>query len=386
MDERNAHHMARVTNICRLAYEQSSKAVIAGVEHPQDPLRYLADREDLLLSAVQDAVDCGRLDLALEIVRNLGPLYESMSHLANRNAGWWDDILEMIDGAAHDPEAIARPFVQVLISRRQRVHNEWDKAKSLAEEAVLWCSERSSRSGEVVALECEARESLGEVWRSRGSQRDLAMAIEQFQRALATIVQLCDTNTAHSLATRLRDRLGYAYFLQGNFEDADAELTLADALHRTSSTNRAEHSRTLNNLGKLRAAQRKLDEAREFFTRSLAMKSELEDKRGAAMCHHEIGLLLREDGSLRAAVSKLTESLRLKNEIGDAHGAGLSLMELGLTYEMLSAAEPENASAHERSAIDYLEKAIKRLTSGSPQEAKATRRVGELQAKLDLLS
>jgi tetratricopeptide (TPR) repeat protein len=372
--------MALVTGLCRAAYEQNSKAVIDGVEYPQDPLRYLDDREDLLLSAVQDAVDCERLDLALEIVRNLGPLYESMSHLANRNAAWWDDILEMIDDAAHDPDAIARPFVRVLVSRRQRVHNNWEKAKRLAEEALVWCSARSAANGEVVALECEARESLGEVWRSRGSQDDLEMAVDQFRRALATIGRLGDAGSAHSLESRLRDRLGYAHFLQGNLEAADAELTRAEALHRSSPANRAEHSRTLNNLGKVRAAQGKRAEARAFFNRSLALKSELGDMRGGAVCRQEIGLILREDGALREAVSMLTESLRIKNEIGDAHGAGLSLMELGFTYELLAAKEPENSPAHVRTAIDYLEKAIKRLTSGSLQEAKAKRRVGELQA------
>src|SRR5438876_389601 len=69
--------------------------------------------------------------------------------------------------------------------------------------------------------------------------------------------------------------------------------------------------------------------ARTFYTESLGIRRELEDKRGIAMMLVNLGELVRAGGDYYAAHSLYEEGLALARELGDRWGVGMVLHNLG---------------------------------------------------------
>ena len=358
-----AERYARVSHICRNAAERDEPAVIDAGREPRDPVLYLESHEEAFLNAVLKAVTLGRLDLAADIARNLGMLYETRSQLAQRFVDRWDEILCLVsDAAAEAPDDITRAVVLVLLARRQRVRNQWAAAHAKAAEALAWCAARTEDENQVRLLEAEACEIMGEIYRSYGSPSDLDDAIAHFRRGLSCVARADAGQWEKRRAElQLRDRLGYALYLRGDHQLAVAELARSIRLHGGASTNPSELSRTLNNLGKVLGARGRRRAAHRCFQCSLDIKRARGDERGEAVCHHEIGLLHRTDGEPQRAIEKLVQSLRIKRKIDDKHGIGLSYMELGFTFEVLG----DHCTAEK-----YFKDAVLFLTPQSAQYAR----------------
>jgi tetratricopeptide (TPR) repeat protein len=356
-----AERYARVSRICRQAAEREDHATIDEGRAPCDPIEYLAENEEAFLEAAVKAVDAGRLDLAAEIVRNVGVLYDVRSQLTGRFQERWDDILRIVsNAAAGGADDTAYGLALVLLARRERVQNDWESARIKAAEAVAWCVARSSGDRSVLLLQADAHEILGEVHRSHGSPDDLDVAVSEFRCGLRCAAEAeAQPFERRQAEVKLRDRLGYALFLRGDHAAAAKELGNSIRLHGTT-PDRSELSRSLNNLGKVLAARNHRHAARRCFECSLRLKRDKGDKRGEAVCHQEIGLLYRADGKMTLAVEHLVASLRIKRQIGDKHGIGLSCMELGFTLEALGDAR----------GVAYLEEALLFLTPQSVQHAR----------------
>ena len=160
--------------------------------------------------------------------------------------------------------------------------------------------------------------------------------VEQAARHNVTLSLCCavaieDDDAKRCAEWRVRDRLGYVYYLRREFVRARMELVRSIRLHRKPSRNRSELSRAFNNLGKVFAARGCLAAARRYFGLSCGIKCARGDARGQAVCLQEIGLTHRAEGDLEKAKALLGESLAIKVRIEDLHGAGLALMELGVT-------------------------------------------------------
>jgi len=358
-----AERFASVSRICRSAAERDEPVVIDEGREPQDPVVYLESNEEAFLDAVQKAVAVGRLDLAADIARNLGVLYEIRSQLTQRFGDRWDEILRVLsDGDSGASDDVTHGIVLILLARRERVRNQWEPARAKAAEAVAWCAARSKHDRRMLLLEADAREILGEVHRSFGSPADIDEAIAHFKRGLSCLADAdADNSEKRQVELKLRDRLGYAMYLRGDHMLAVKELARSIRLHDGSSTNPAELSRTLNNLGKVLGARGHRRAARRSFECSLEIKRARRDERGEAVCHQEIGLLYRSDGEPQRAIEELLESLRIKRKIDDQHGMGLSCMELGFTVEALG---------DNRAAERYFGDALLFLTPQSEQYAR----------------
>ena len=92
-----------------------------------------------------------------------------------------------------------------------------------------------------------------------------------------------------------------------------------------------------NNLGIAAQRSGELPAAEDCFTRSLAIRRELNDRQGEALCLSNIGAVAGRAGRIGEACSHLRESLRLRRDLDDAPGSVSCIESLG---EML--AETEN--------------------------------------------
>lgn len=364
----HAEDAALISRLCRIAYEHNTAVIIPGVDGPRDPIDFLANDEFNFLRDIDDAVASDRLDLAADIIRNLWPLYERLSQLANQQSEPWAELLEVVREASDaQPDALARGIILILLARNERVHNDWPRARALAEEAVEWCIARAQGDQRVLELLVEAYEALGEVCRS---QRHLDDAICHFDNGLLWVQLVEDDGVKRGLESRLRDRRGYAYLLLGKANLALVDLVRSIRLHAKPSLNPAELGRTYNNIGKTFAALQRPDIARRYFSRSYAIKGQGQrhDERGQAVCLHEIGLLYRADDDYARAIKYLEKSHLVKQMIDDQHGMGLSLKELGHTYDTLG----DETSAKQK----FVQASIK-LTRDSPEERQVLDRLRE---------
>jgi tetratricopeptide (TPR) repeat protein len=210
-----AEHYAGLSRACKVSAEKNEEVITADGDSPCDPIVYLASNEEAFLNAILQGIAVGRFDLAAETIRNLGPLYEIRSHLVYNNDDRWSDIFDAVSKAAEkSPDDELHGITLIQLSRRDRVLCRWDSAREHAIDAVCWYAARADnrfRLEEAYALEC-----LGEVHRAIGTPADLDEAIRRFQAGLTCVAVADAAEDDRRLAElKLRDRLGYAFYLRG---------------------------------------------------------------------------------------------------------------------------------------------------------------------------
>jgi len=89
----------------------------------------------------------------------------------------------------------------------------------------------------------------------------------------------------------------------------------------------------LNNLGAISSEQGNNAKAIEYYTKSLRIREELDDKKGVAMSLNNIGLIYKSQNINEKAIDFYTQSLKIKEELEDKEGIALTLNNLGLIYK-----------------------------------------------------
>ena len=89
----------------------------------------------------------------------------------------------------------------------------------------------------------------------------------------------------------------------------------------------------LNNLGIIYDGKGDYAMAIDFYTHSLTMYEEINEKRGIAISLNNIGAIYHDQGNLKNAIDYYTKSLKIKEEIGDQSGIALSLSNIGNVYQ-----------------------------------------------------
>lgn len=203
-----------------------------------------------------------------------------------------------------------------------------------------------------------------------GEQRlDLTVALEWYDVALKLFDQLEEEGYAD-----VASMIGYILFLQGQmeraadaFERAYERAQLVQDDYRTATMarrvgilceqagdhDRAETlyekardieednedrralSRTLNNLARVKRAQKKLDEAKETLEHSIELKEALGDEGGLASSYHELGNLLFHKQEMEKALEAYERALEIEWKLSDVAGIAFTQAQIGLVHREL---------------------------------------------------
>jgi tetratricopeptide (TPR) repeat protein len=86
---------------------------------------------------------------------------------------------------------------------------------------------------------------------------------------------------------------------------------------------------TYHQLGNNAYMQRRLDEAQDWYTKSLEIKEELGDRHGMASTYHQLGMVAGQRGRLEEAQDWYTKSLAIEEELGDRPNMANNYHQLG---------------------------------------------------------
>lgn len=109
-------------------------------------------------------------------------------------------------------------------------------------------------------------------------------------------------------------------------------------------------SQALNSLGIITYNEGNNDKAISYYSRSLKIRSEHNDKKGVAATLNNLGIVHQDLGDYAKAITDYTQSLKTNEEIGDRNGEANSLSNIGrIYYEQGDTAK----------AIDYQTRSLK---------------------------
>jgi serine phosphatase RsbU (regulator of sigma subunit) len=90
---------------------------------------------------------------------------------------------------------------------------------------------------------------------------------------------------------------------------------------------------SLNNIGFVSQNKGKVKEALEYFSKSLKIWEEIDNKYGIAYSFNNIGYVYQNQNQNKEALKCYLKSLKLREEIGDKYGMAYSLNNVGVVYQ-----------------------------------------------------
>ncbi|MCB0408778.1 MAG: tetratricopeptide repeat protein [Flavobacteriales bacterium] len=90
---------------------------------------------------------------------------------------------------------------------------------------------------------------------------------------------------------------------------------------------------SLNNIGYVYHCKAQNQEAIDYYSRSLKIREEIEDKEGIATSLNNLGVTYKNQGQTKKAINYYHRSLKVQEEIGDKYGIAASLNNIGLIYQ-----------------------------------------------------
>ena len=290
--------------------------------HAEDPAGYEPQRaaaSQALLTAyaafgdrLEQQIGSGDAGLAYRII---GPHQRTMGHLLGYalDRGHWDQAL-----------AIAKPLDQYWDARgRSAEADAWTDRVRLATEGP---------TGAVPALDSPA----GSLWLFfTGSQAErqtishrLDLAERTYRTILAMLQAQAPTPTRQIRLAVFYHQLGMVAQLRGRLDEA------ADWYARSLAINEELGDRpgtavSYRQLGMVAQGRGRLNEAADWYARSLAINEELGDRPGTARSYHQLGMVAQDRGRLDEAADWHTRALAIKKELGDRPGTARSYHQLG---------------------------------------------------------
>lgn len=91
-------------------------------------------------------------------------------------------------------------------------------------------------------------------------------------------------------------------------------------------------------------------EAIDYYSRSLKIREEINDKKGVAVCLSNIGIIYKNQGDIPKALIYYHKSLKIQEELNNNHGIAASLTNIGIIYK---------AQGDYPKALEYYTKSLK---------------------------
>ncbi|NET74378.1 MAG: tetratricopeptide repeat protein, partial [Sphaerospermopsis sp. SIO1G2] len=183
-----------------------------------------------------------------------------------------------------------------------------------------------------------------EMARAQKNTADMTFALQYLSAIHSHNDQLAEAREMARQALAQAERLGDPYYLgvinniladigfrQSHFDESEAHSQRSLALIQASDGNLWSKTFSLTNLGRVAKAQLKYDEAASFFRQSLAVREEIGDIRGIALCYQYLGETAVENKQSQAARKYLYMAQSLLQQIGslrEASGTFLLLADL----------------------------------------------------------
>lgn len=338
----------------RVAIERAFRKLYDGFASEVFQLQMSKMPEELWLGHVavesEYANFCTALRFALEQHASILSAFRVVSnHLDrlqdhNRGRELAELVLEKLEQLA--PEALTgeRKFelVGVIdnIAKRQLQLREFDRARESYSRALVLLDKLDGLEPTIAA---KSRASiLHYLGRVAEEQRDFAEAEHNYERALATWLQL---NDRHSAAGTYH-QLGMVAQQQRRFAKAEEDFKKALAIFLDLDDRRSAVG-PYHHLGMVAKEQLQFGEAEEVYKKALAIKLEFNDRHSAASTFHELGTVALKQHNFSDAEAAYKSALAIKLEFKDRYGAVSTYHQLG-TVALLQERFAEAEEAYER--------------------------------------
>ena len=155
-------------------------------------------------------------------------------------------------------------------------------------------------------------------------------AAQTYQRALAYLQDQPETEWTRRSISVLYHQLGNTAHVRGRLEEADdwyrKSLTIREELG-----DRPGIAGSFHQLGMTAQRRGRLDEAEDWYRKSLTIKEELGDRRDMASTYYQLGMTVLDRGRLDEAEDWYRKSLTICEELGDRPHMAITYHQLGNT-------------------------------------------------------
>jgi len=225
----------------------------------------------------------------------------------------------------HEAQAIAQPL-----------NLYWD-SRGLDTEAAAWIDRVRLATEDADGAPPGLDSAPGTLWLDfTGWQAYRQLVSGQLDTAERTYREILAMLQAQPASPLQQGRLAVAYSALGRIAWARGRLDeAADWFARSLAVeeelgDRRGMAATYDELGIVAHDRRRLGEAANWFARSLAIREELGDQPGMAATYHQLGMVAHDRGRLDEAADWFARSLAVEEELGDRLGMAATYHELGI--------------------------------------------------------
>ena len=215
----------------------------------------------------------------------------------------------------------------------------WD-TRGLSQEAAAWADRILAAATDPGQDRPAAQTPAGSLWlyttiRQATRQKDAGQpdqAAQTYRHALAYLQDQPETEWTRSSISVTYHQLGMTAQDRGRLDEADdwyrKSLTIKEELG-----NRPGMAITYHQLGMTAQDRGRLDEADDWYRKSLTIFEELGDRPGMAITYHQLGNTAYLRGRLDEADDWYRKSLTIKEELGNRQGMAGTYHQLGMTAQ-----------------------------------------------------
>ncbi|MGH3934889.1 MAG: CHAT domain-containing protein [Pseudonocardiaceae bacterium] len=182
------------------------------------------------------------------------------------------------------------------------------------------------------------------------SQANRQLTAGQLDAAERTVLDIHHMLQRHPESAQQLKRLAVTYHQLGMVAQQRGHLDEAQQWYLKSLTiteeldNRPGMALSYHQLGNVALLRDRLDEAQQWYHKSLTITEELGDRPGMAISYHQLGMVAQDRGHLDEAQQWYLKSLTIKEELGNQPGMAHTFGQLGLLAE---------ARGHPEQALDW---------------------------------
>jgi len=153
-----------------------------------------------------------------------------------------------------------------------------------------------------------------------------------YRKILAMLQAQPHSPSRQNRLARTHHQLGWVAQDRGRLDEAEDWYTRSLAI-QDDLGDRPLMAASYHHLGIVAEMRGRLDEAEDWHTRSLAIKDDLGDRPGMATSYHELGMVAQMRGQLGEAEDWYTRSLAIQDDLGDRPGMAGSYHQLGIVAQ-----------------------------------------------------
>jgi len=227
-----------------------------------------------------------------------------------------------------EAQAIAQPLIRYCDSRGQYAEaSAWtDRVRLATEDADGTPPALDSTAGALwlffIAALAQRQEKIG--------RPDVA---ERTYREILTVLQAQpESPRLQGSLAATRHLLGRVAQDRGRLDEAADWYTRSLAVEEQTG-DQHRMALTYHELGRVAQARGRLGEAADWYAKSLAIREQLGDRPGMATSYHQLGRVAQDRGRLDEAADWYAKSLAIEEETGDRHRMATSYHQLGMVAQ-----------------------------------------------------